>query len=65
MGENLVLLFSLKGRSLLVGSEVESYWDPMSGQKEDYFTHRVQGVNRKRWGIPSAHRGHLRYYERI
>jgi hypothetical protein len=43
MRENLVLLFSVKGRSLLAGSEVESYWGPMSGQEEDYFAH-TQGA---------------------
>ena len=42
MREDLVLLFSVKGRSLLAGSEVESYWGPVSGQEEDYFA-QTQG----------------------
>jgi hypothetical protein len=43
MREDLVLLFSVKGRSLLAGSEVEFYWVPMSGQEEDYFV-QTQGA---------------------
>jgi hypothetical protein len=37
------LIVLCQGRSLLAGSEVESYWGPMSGQEEDYFV-QTQGT---------------------
>jgi len=59
MREDLDLLFSVKGRSLLAGSEVESYWGPMSDQEEDYFSHTGCREWKGRGGVPHLATGDI------